>query len=204
MHSPDRRRRQLLLAPLGFSALGLVACGSSPPVRLHRLPLQADSVSATPPAPAPAQDAERWELVRDVALPEYLQRELMLVDIGDGRLQALQHDRWAEPLQDAVPRVLLHELSLLRGADRVWAAPAPAGTPVQQRLRVQILALDAQAAQARLVLQARCTWLALQPGMTSRVQSVALEVPLAGAGAGALVAAHRAALRALALRIVGP
>lgn len=190
----DRTRRLLLALPL----LGLAACGTTPPLRWHRLPLEA----ATAPSSTPAPLADtRWELVREVVLPEYLQRETMFVSTGGGRLQALPQDRWAEPLQDAVPRLLLHDLALLRGAERVWPAPAPPDVQVQQRLRVQLLALEAEPARGRLVLQARCTWQPLHGGGASRVQTIAVQVPLADTTAASLVQAHRAALHELAMRI---
>ena len=196
MHGPDRTRRLLLAGPL----LGLAACGSTPPLRWHRLPL--DAAGVPPGAPAIGVD-ERWELVREVVLPEYLQRDTMFVDAGGGRLQALSQDRWAEPLQDAVPRVLLHDLTTLRGAEQVWAAPAPQDVKAQQRLHVQLLALEAEPARSRLLLQARCTWQPLQGGGASRVQTLTVQVPLGDASAATLVQAHRAALQALAARIAG-
>jgi uncharacterized protein len=201
-HHPDRARRALLAAAAaGVPLLGLAACGTTPPLRWHRLPLVAAGAAPADGATA----SERWEVVRDLALPEYLQRETMWFDAGGGRLQALAQDRWAEPLQDALPRLLLHDLATLRGSDRVWAAPAPLDVKAQQRLRVQIVALDAQPERARLVLQARCTWQALQPlqsgGGASRVHDHRLQEPLADRSAASLVQAHRAAMLALARQI---
>lgn len=180
--SPDRTRRLLFAWPL----LSLAACGTTPPLRWHRLPLDAAGVSSSSPSRG---GDERWELVREVVMPEYLQRDTMFVDAGGGSLRALPQDRWAEPLQDAVPRLLLHDLTTLRGAERVWAAPA------------QLLALEAEPARGRLLLHARCTWQPLQAAGASRVQALSVLVPLGDASAATLVQAHRAALHELAARI---
>jgi uncharacterized protein len=190
-------RRALLLA--GGTLLALASgCGTSPTVRLHRLPLEA------PQTPAPPADAGAvWEVVMRPELPAYLDRDEMLIDQGPAGIAPLPGQRWAEPLAEAVPRLMLHDLALLRGARRVWPAPAPAGAAASHRLRWQVLDLQAAATPGRLRLQARWT-LETRTGAGSapQVGLVDLEVPLPQADAAGLVQAHRLALWRLAQRIV--
>jgi uncharacterized lipoprotein YmbA len=130
-------RRRLVLA----GALLVGGCAASPPVRLYQLRVDAPVASWPPPDPA----APVWEISPDVTLPDYLERDAIVVAHGRAGLQALADDRWAEPLRDSVPRLLRHDLALLRGADRVWAAPAPAGVHVARRLQVEVQELLATA-----------------------------------------------------------
>lgn len=202
---PTLHRRLLqagAAALLALAGLVLAGCGSSPPLQLHHLPLPApETASASAPALAPAPSAAVWELVTRTALPAYLDRDQMLVDRGQGRVEALPGQRWAEPLAEAVPRLLLHDLTLVRGAGQVWPAPAPPAAGSASRLRVEVTALQAEPAAQRLRLQARWTLEARGATPGARAGTVDLNVPLPQADAGGLVQAHRLALWRLAQRL---
>ncbi|WP_166652156.1 PqiC family protein [Roseateles toxinivorans] len=169
------------------------ACSSSPPVQLYQL-------RADPPGPAlqiTAGAGERWALGA-VQLPEYLDRDALLRPSGQAGLTALTGHRWAEPLRDAVPRLLQQDLARLRGADQVWRAPVPPGVVVGRQLRVEIQQLEARADGLGVVLAAR--WMLIDPSGKSPAQVFdgRIEVPSAEATPDALVSAHRAALWQLA------
>ena len=232
--------RPLLLAALAV----LSACASpAPPLHLHSLTSLAapqggppDSPSAAPalpalPTTAPAAAATPvWQLLA-VQLPAYLDRDTLLVPAPSGGLQALANERWAEPLRDALPRLLRDDLASLRGAASVWAAPLPVGLQVQRQLRVEVLALDVLPGWQAVRLRARW-WLAdvAPPTATTAVTNLStnaatnaasttnittatmrsdapllgeadLQAGVAGSSAAALVAAHRAVLWQLAGRI---
>jgi len=188
------RLRCLLLV----AGLALAGCGTPPPPpQLYQLRIEA------PPAavPAPRAGNEVWELATALRLPEYLDRETIVVSSGGAGLQPLDGHRWAEPLRDSVPRLLRHDLGLLRGADKVWPAPAPAGVAVARQLRVELLALQATADRAAVHLSARW-WLVDPRGQAAPLLGQAdLRVPTAGTGVDAIAGAHRAALWQLAERI---
>ena len=213
MPSPARR----LLPALVMAAL-LGACASSPlpPLHLHSLgslavpPMTpastAPSAPITPTTPA-AAPSSTWQLLA-VQLPAYLDRDALLVPAASGGLQALANERWAEPLRDALPRLLRDDLARLRGAASVWAAPLPPGLLVQRQLRVELLALDVLPGRSAVRLRARW-WLADVVTATSSTSTSPLPVlgeadlqaNAAGTDATALVAAHRALLWQLAQRI---
>ena len=186
--------RRTVLALLGSAAVG--ACGTSPPVQLYHLGGQPPL-----PAPTPLPSAETWQLLLPVRVPEYLDREAILLPQGQTGLLALSGHRWAESLRDAVPRVLQQDLSAWLGPGRVWAAPLPAGVTVTRQLRVEILSLQADAARTAVQLQAR--WTVADPaGRTPpRADSATLRVASAGPSIDSLVAAHRLALWQLAERV---
>lgn len=172
---------------------------------------------ATPPAPASAPAAQAMgpplQLLLPVSLPEALERDAIVVEQGQAGLQALAGHRWAEPLRDAVPRVLRQDLSLLLGPGQVLVAPLPAGAAVQRQLRVDVLQLQANAARSQVQLQVRWV-LSSAPGSTGMSTGAAasaahavvpptthlqtFSAPVHGADVDAIVAAHRMVLWRLA------
>lgn len=191
-------RRHFTLA--ATAGLLLAGCGSvSPPTQLYRLPL-------TPPETPPetvAPNLETWELAGTVTLPEYLDRDTLLVATSDTGLQALQGQRWSEPLRDAIPRLLRADLAALHGAATTWPAPAPQGVIVDRRLAVEIQTLLADATRGEVLLQAR--WTSTDPrGLRSPTQrAVELRVPVAAGSPNDIARAHRLVLWQMARRIAG-
>ncbi|MBT9486594.1 MAG: membrane integrity-associated transporter subunit PqiC [Rubrivivax sp.] len=197
-HLPHLQRRQWgrlwgLRALALVSAAGLAGCASTLPPRLYALRTERPGGAPLPPAtPGPVL------LLQAVTLPELLDREALLVPAGAAGVQPLSGHRWAEPLRDAVPRLLRHDLSLLLGADQVWATPLPPGVAVQRLLRVELLTLLASADQTRVLLQARVTLLPAAGAAPAVVQLLRAEAPAAGGSADALAQAHREVLWQLA------
>ena len=173
----------------------LAACAApAPPPQLYQL-------RAAPPLPVvPVPTAQVLQLLLPVGLPELLERDALLVPQGQAGVQALAGHRWAEPLRDAVPRLLRQDLAALLGEARVWVAPVPAGVVVTRQLRVEVLALQVTADRSAVMLQAR--WTLTDPGgrAAPMVQTELITVPSGGAEPDAWVAAHRLALWRLAER----
>ena len=174
----------------------LAACASpSPPPALYQL-------RGAPPVPVqPVPGTQVLQLLQPVALPEALQRDSLLLPQGQAGLQALPGHRWAEPLADAVPRLLRQDLAALLGESRVWAAPLPAGVAITRQCRVEILSLLATPDRAAVVLQARWT-LSDPTGRTVPVVTTTqISASTSGPDVDALVTAHRVALWRLAEQV---
>jgi uncharacterized lipoprotein YmbA len=170
--------------------------------QLRALPAAAPAPQAAASAASPATAPAPLLLqLGPVSLPEYLDRATLLRRQGAAGLQALEGHRWAEPLADAVPRVLQQALSARLGAERVWLMPLPAGLRATQQLRVQVQRLDADEDGAAVVLQARCGFTDPTGQAAPRVRELTLRVPTAGASPDALAAAHAQALDQLAAAI---
>ena len=177
-------------------AVLLAACASPmPPPALYQL-------RGAPPVPVqPVPGTQVLQLLQPVALPEALQRDSLLLPQGQAGLQALPGHRWAEPLADAVPRLLRQDLAALLGEARVWAAPLPAGVAITRQCRVEILSLLATPDRAAVVLQARWT-LSDPTGRTVPVVTTTqISAPTSGPDVDALVTAHRVALWRLAEQV---
>lgn len=178
----------LMIAVLGL----LMACGTPQPApRLYQL-------RATPPVPVQPVAASQIVQLLAVSLPELLERDALIIPQGQAGLQALTGHRWAEPLRDAVPRVLRQDLAALIGEARVWTAPLPPGVAPTRRLRVEILVLQARPDRGGVWLEARWTLADMAGHTLPRVELTRIEAPAAGTEPDALVAAHRLALWRLA------
>ena len=189
----------LQLAALAVAVASLLAaCASpAPPPALYQL-------RGAPPVPVPVEPVsgtQVLQLLQPVALPEALQRDSLLLPQGQAGLQALPGHRWAEPLADAVPRLLRQDLAALLGEARVWTAPLPAGVAITLQCRVEILSLLPTPDRTAVILQAR--WTLSDP--TGRSAPVVMTAQINAASNGsdvdALVSAHRVALWRLAEQV---
>lgn len=195
--SPTPRRQALALLVAAAAALaGCVGDPILPPVQWVRLP-------AEPPAPlpAPAQaSAAVWQLVLPLDVPGYLERDALLVPQGAAGLQPLAGVRWAEPLRDAVPRLLRQDLAALQGTP-IWVNPLPPGVQPTRQLRVELLQFDVTPGRTGVLLHARWSLADPQGRSPARSGEARINQPATTPDADALVLAHRAALAQLAQAI---
>jgi uncharacterized protein len=192
----DGRRHGRRALCLG-AVLLVTGCASPlPPVQWLRLP--ADLPEAAPAPPRAGNPV--WQLMAPLLLPGHLDRDALLVPQGRAGLQPLGGARWAEPLRDAVPRLLRQDLARLLGAP-LWAAPLPPGVRPARQLRLEITALDVGPDGRSVHLQAR--WSLADPAGASppRLGEAGFSTVADGADADALALAHRRALWQLAQRI---
>ena len=194
------------LALTGLPVLALLgACASTTPApslyQLRAAPPEAVAAVAAAAAVGPVADTQVLQLLLPVTLPEVLERDALVVAQGQAGVQALPGHRWAEPLREAVPRLLRQDLALLLGEARVWAAPVPAGVVITRQLRVEVLLLQTVADRSAVALQAR--WTLSDPlGRTPPlVQTTRLNVPTTGTTPEHWVTAHRLALWRLAEQV---
>ena len=195
------------LALISLAALLLAACSGpqAPPPQYYQLRLESpgrpDRVDGAG-KPSPDDASGIWQLMTPVRLPEYLERDVLWLPVGESGLQPLPGHRWAEPLDEAVPRILLHDLAQLHGAGRVWTGSLPSGVTAGSQLRVQILELGVSPDRRSVHLRARCAVSDRQGTKPPRVLDIDVSAPSASAEPDALVAAHRSALWEMARKIV--
>lgn len=191
----------LAAAPLVTSLVGC-ATRDTPPRKLYGL-------TGTPPLPAdrrPGQDGRLWVVSPQVAMPELLDREEMLVAEGSAGLRPWPEARWAEPLRDALPRALADDLGRLRQPYPVALGTAPDPGAESLRLIVQVDEWLARGdgATLQLKLRARWRWASLHgPANTALPAPGAVDLAVDSAhSADALADAYRRSVTLLAARIV--
>ena len=128
---------RLALVPLAASLLGLGACTSTPS-RFYIL--NSLYTSETIPATAAAQGPIIG--VGPITLPKYLDRPQIVTRASRNQLALAEFDRWAEPLQDNVARVLAEHLARLIPTDQILLNPWPRSATLDYQVTVEVLQFD--------------------------------------------------------------
>jgi uncharacterized lipoprotein YmbA len=118
----------------GFLIAGVLllvaGCASDPVTRYYAL---------VPTAPAAALAAKPVAVViRDLRLPQYLERTQIVTRASDHRLVMADYDLWAGDLRQDMTRALTENLSRLLGSDRVVAAPHTLRLQPDVRVEVEV------------------------------------------------------------------
>lgn len=139
MIAPTRVTCALLLSLL------LAACGSTPQSNYYRLSATGSGGQGDSPALG----------IGPVVIPEYLDRNSMVFVTGDNQLYIASYERWAEPLQTGISRVLGLNLSEALDTQDIRPFPWPASDRPAYAVQVWLLELDASAGQTSLVAEWR-------------------------------------------------
>lgn len=131
-------------------SLWLSACGSSPHSNYYLLTAQQlPSASGQQPALG----------IGPVSIPEYLNRTGLVYSKAGNQLQISRQERWAEPLEDGIARVLGLNLANLLNTENVRSFPWSAERAPDYGVKVNVLSLDANDSKATLVAE----WLVYRP-----------------------------------------
>jgi hypothetical protein len=124
--------------------LWLAACGSSPPNNYYLLT----------PADGPTASGQTPSLgVGPVEIPEYLNRRAMVHSGGGNTLQVSGQERWAEPLEDGIVRVVSLNLANLLNTENIRHFPWDNRQAPDYGVSIRLLTLDAADRQASLVAE---------------------------------------------------
>lgn len=127
--------------------------------------------------------------VGPVVIPEYLDRPNIVTRTGENEVSIADFDQWAEPFGRHVPRVLMENLVVELGTDRVVAFPRTVSIPIDYQVAVNVVRFDAVPAQ-EAVLFARWALFSGGEGKEIVARASRLQEPLADGGYPALVAAQ--------------
>lgn len=196
------KNASLHIACLALAVVFGGCLGRTPPPKLYLL-TALDSESS----PA-AGDRELAVGVGPVTLPEYLRRSEIVTRSGCAaggdfcaELQLSQVVRWAEPLEDAVVRVLAEDLSVLLGTESVVRYPWRPSASLDFQVTVDLARFDADTT-GRAVLTARWTVVEPDGDEVLHLARSSYEERAMG-GIGAEVSALSRALAQLAQEIAG-
>jgi uncharacterized lipoprotein YmbA len=136
--------------------LVLAGCGSTPSNNYYVLTAH-EGASAEGQTPSLG--------IGPIRIPEYLNRTALVYRREGNRLQIAEYERWAEPLEEGIGRVLGLNLAGLLDTENVRPFPwHPDRTP-DFGVSVNLLALDAD--EGRAVLEAE--WLVYRPATSTAV-----------------------------------
>jgi uncharacterized lipoprotein YmbA len=176
--------------------LGLAACaGISPEPTVYTLAPVAGA--ADNGVPAGGASAPRTIELRRVGLAGYLDRPQIVRTENDNRLAVSDADRWGEPLDDMIGRVLTEDLGQRLPGSTVIAEAGAISTDTDAILEVEIRRFDADPDGTAVIL-AQVSTRASRARVAQAIRTVRFTVRPAGPGAGALVAALSTGLGQLA------
>lgn len=167
-------RAHVAAAVLASSLALLAGCASDPATRYYVL---AATAPASPQAPAAKAIAV---VIKDVRLPQYLERAQIVTRGSDHRLLMADYELWAGDLHQDMTRVLAENLARLLASDRVVSAPHTLKLTPDVRVEVEVLRFERDAA-GKVELAARW-WLTRGSDATLLASP---SVTLAGAPLGA-------------------
>jgi uncharacterized lipoprotein YmbA len=137
--------------------------------------------------------------VGPVSLPDYLMRPEIVCRPGASEIALAEFDRWAEPLDETVARVLLDNLSRVLPDAGLLSYPYNRTTPVDLRLEVDVKSFEQQPDGA--VLLAAAWSLFDREGKMLRKEETRITAGVSGEGYPAVVSAMNAALAELSEKL---
>jgi len=169
-------RQPTFAAIAGLISIAAAGCASSPPMHYYTL--------TEVPAAARLAVADGTAPVRldRVTIPSELDRSQIVRRIDATRLQIIEGDRWAAPLDDTILRVLSDDLAARLPAGLVANPNEPTIGEKRQSLAVDILELFGDATCA---VTLRAAWVLKQPGSQSARGTEETRIPAGAACSGA-------------------
>ena len=184
------------LPAIGLLAILVAGCAGSPPSNLYTLSAigtaasESQSLQATPAVIA----------IGPVSLPDYLDRPQIVTRQSAYELELAANDRWAAPLYDMLPRVLVEDLALRLPSDRIVSFPETGDASFDYRVDVQVSRFDVDAA-GEATLATRWQFYARSAPRALLVADDTLQRRVEGRGFDAYAASLSAALAELGDRI---
>ena len=136
------------------------ACGSSPKTNYYMLSAK-DSVSPGDSGPALG--------VGPVEVPEYLRRSTMVINRDEHLLTLSEFDRWAEPLEDGIARVVALNLASLLDTQNMQRFPWRRYSAPQFGVSMVLAQMSMKGTHAELVTEWRITEVATQTVLKQKI-----------------------------------
>lgn len=179
-----------------LSLLG--ACGTAPAEHFYALTAEAPGLRTAAGAAANAS-SDISVAVGPVTLPEIVDRPQLVVQLGGNRVAILEQQRWAEPLEQEIPRVVALNLAQQLGTAKVFTDPRAGGADAAFRVALDVQRFESILGEA-VNIEVLWTVRKSAGGAPVAGRSVAKE-PMAASGYDAIVAAHSRALAAVSREI---
>jgi hypothetical protein len=178
-------KRTAVLGAWCLGVLLLAGCGTTPPSNYYLLSAMDE---APPDGMVPALG------IGPVHIPEYLRRNSLVYRLGDNRLQIADSERWGEPLEEGVQRVLSLNLADLLATGNLSYYPFHSQRPPDYGVSVNVLNLDVDEQRAALVAE----WLVYRPAtgepVGRRISRLQYDLPAGGLAPERVAPAYSALL----------
>ncbi len=138
--------------------------------------------------------------VGPIKIPAYLDRPQMATRSAPDSLQFAEFEKWAEPLEKNLTRVLAENLAILLSTDRVGVFPWLNRAQVQYQVTVDITQLE-RLPDGKVILAARWNVLGDHGDKVLLVKSSRFSIPVESAGYEGIASAESRAIEALSREI---
>jgi len=138
--------------------------------------------------------------VGPVKIPDYLDRPQMATRSSNNSLQFAEFDRWAEPLEKNLTRVLADNLSVLVPSESVRVFPWAKAMPVQYQVTLEVMQLE-KISDEKVILDARWNILGNNGEKLLVSRRSKLVLPVESAGFEGTASAESRAVEALGREI---
>jgi uncharacterized lipoprotein YmbA len=138
--------------------------------------------------------------VGPVKIPEYLDRPQMVTMSAGNSLEFAEFDKWAEPLEKNLARILADNLSVLVPSERVCVFPWPKSMPVQYQVTLEVIHLE-KMPDEKVILDASWNILRTDGEKMLAMKRSRLVVPVESGGFEAVASAESRAVEALSREI---
>jgi uncharacterized protein len=181
------RSRTLLITLL--TAAALLGCGTSPQAKFYTLNPAGGPATANTAAPIVVA-------IGAISLPDLVDRPQIVTTAGANQVTMNEFARWAEPLRDAIPRIVADNLTQMLNGASVYVYPQSAGVKADYKLLINVQQFDSALGNAATLV---VLWnvQSVKSGETKSGRAIIREATGGDKGYDALVAAHSRALTAV-------
>lgn len=129
----------------GVCLLGLLLSGcGTPKDRFY--------VLGAPPGPTPEPSAMSYTVaIGSIGLPELVNRSQMVLHQPDNRVEIMEHERWAEPLNAAIPATIVRELRTQLPDALVAAYPQRVAVEAECQINIDIQRFESRRGDSALL-----------------------------------------------------
>ena len=182
-----------------LAALAGCAGTPSPKTNYYALSVEGSSARQEQSGAAGTAPVTRVSVTR-VGIPGIVDRPQIVARTATNSVEIYDFHRWAEPLQEAIPRVIAGDLARALGPGHAISATILPGAPPDVRIAVDVQKFEATLGTGVVV---EALW-SVRPGTgEARIGRSAVEEPAADGGHAGIAAAYSRALAAVARDIAG-
>ena len=158
---------KLFLAAISLST-ALIGCGTTPNSNYYLLN-NSSSPLATGSTPSLG--------IGPIVIPEYLNRNSLVYKRDGNRLHISKFERWAEPLDYGIMRIIRMNLASLLDTQYVQSYPWSSSERPEYGVEITVLTLDASDTEARLVAEWHISMPRSNEAVIRRISELQLAMP---------------------------
>lgn len=177
--------------------MAIAGCAGAPSPRTNFYSLSVEAAPARSESATGVETAPvaRVVLVSRVAIPGIVDRPQIVSRTASNSVEIFDFHRWAEPLQEAIPRVIAGNLAQQLGPGHAVSASIMPGLPPDVRIAIDVQKFEATIGTGVAV---EALWSVRPATGGARVGRSMVEEPAAEAGHTGIAAAYSRALAAVA------